>query len=105
MAASEREETAGILIREFLRPQEALRSVVEAREHVTNRSDASSRRMSSGASTVRSRVLAVVTNDASGIEEGWYTSVHCIWINISRIDVLFVRIVYLSSKWSLHGMN
>ena len=73
---AEREAAAANLVNAFLRPQEFLRALVEAREDRGERSDASGRRMSSGASSVRNRVLAVVSNFENGTEQGRYTCVH-----------------------------
>lgn len=86
MATSDRETAAASLIHEFLRPQEILRAIVTAREQVQSpagpSSNTSSSRTSSGsgASSVRNRVLAVVTNEENGgeYEEGWYTSISLI---------------------------
>ena len=91
MATLDRETAAASLIHEFLRPQEILRAIVTAREQVQSPAGPSSNTSSShnnrsrtssgsGASSVRNRVLAVVTNEENGgeYEEGWYTSISLI---------------------------
>lgn len=74
MAASRNEAAVTNLIREFVRPQESLRAIVEAREVVPQRPDASGHRTTSFASSASNRALAVISNEESGVEEGWYTS-------------------------------
>jgi hypothetical protein len=106
MAALDREAAAANLIRDFLRPQETLRAIVEAREDRGDRSDASGRRMSSSVSSVRNRVLAVVSNDELGTEQGRYTSVY-LEVECPGLVLIsnFKTTAYLHSKWLRLGMN